>query len=195
MIIGLCGRKQHGKTTVASILVEQFGFRAFNFADPLRKMVAALNPWVEQYGRGSYLFKRYNDLLDESGYERAKTLPDVREYLQRMGTEAGRGVLGEDIWVQTMERTLNREIPNGNAHIVIADVRFPNERLFVEAAGGYVFRVTRPAAESSTDAHESERYADEMDVDYTLVNSGTVEDLQSAVAHMMKYYTVERDAL
>src|SRR5581483_2011292 len=95
-LLGLMGYAQAGKDTVAKLLVEEFGFTRIAFADALREALYALNPLIPF--EGDHVRLRW--LIDASGWEEAKVRhPEVRELLQRLGTESGRNVLGADVWV------------------------------------------------------------------------------------------------
>ena len=50
-----------------------------------------------------------------------------RRLLQIVGTEEGRNVYGDDIWVNTLETWLNIYKSRGVERFVICDVRFQNE--------------------------------------------------------------------
>src|SRR6185436_5049171 len=95
MIIAFTGYAQVGKDTASDILVRDFGFTKIAFADPIRQMLFALNPLV-------FDNVRVNDAIEAHGYNQAKIMfPEIRTLLQRMGSEAGRRILGEDIWINT----------------------------------------------------------------------------------------------
>lgn len=40
MIIGIGGKLKHGKTTIANILIEKFGYKKISFGDPLKKILS-----------------------------------------------------------------------------------------------------------------------------------------------------------
>lgn len=167
MIIGLCGFAQTGKDTLANELVARLGFERRAFADTLRNVLYELNPIV--YGDGPGNVERVQDLVDAWGYERAKIEhPEIRALLQRLGTEAGRKYIAEDIWSRVVFE---------NAHgprLVIPDVRFPNEAKAIKDRGGIIVRVTREGY-TPINAHVSEiAYTDQ---DYLLENNGTPEEL------------------
>lgn len=181
MLVGVSGYAQCGKDTIASLLVEEHGFLRAGFADALREFAYAANPIVKAIagslgGRTSLAYLRYADLVDKVGYEGAKQLPEVREFLQRVGTEAGRRVLGEDIWVET---AMNRLEPDKN--YVFTDVRFPNEAGAVRDRGGVVWRVTRPGF-GPVNGHPSETALDDYNFDRHIENDGTLDDLRRAVS-------------
>lgn len=161
VIIGVAGYAQAGKDTVGRILKER-GFDRLAFADALRDMLYALNPAVV-VRTGTKFDVRH--IVDLHGWEWAKAHTDIREYLQRLGTEAGRKVLGSDIWV----RTAMAKVQPGGSY-VFTDVRFPNEAKAIKDVGGEVWRVERPGTGPAND-HPSETALDDWDYDFVLHNN------------------------
>lgn len=181
MLVGVSGYGHAGKDTIGAILVEEHGFIRASFADALREFAYALNPIVKAFGATSggktaVSCIRYAYLVDTVGYEGAKQVPEVRNFLQRLGTEAGRRVLGEDIWVDT---AMNRLEPDKD--YVFTDVRFPNEAGAVRDRGGVVWRVSRPGF-GPVNPHPSETSLDEYNFDRYIENGGTLDDLRADVA-------------
>jgi len=177
-VIGMMGKKRSGKDTFAARLIEQHGFTKVSLADPLREMLKALNPIVEfsrSFGGG------YVNLIDvlgpEDNWEAAKELPEVRRLMQRIGTEAGRNVLGDSIWTDAAQRTI-RDI---DGPVVITDVRFPNEYALVEdVLDGWTVRISRPSLPVGADLHISETALDDTYPRYEIVNDSTIADLHKA---------------
>lgn len=163
MFIGLMGAKGSGKDSVADILVEHHDYIKVAFADPLRAMAEAIDPVV---GRWSDLtrnpvgeFIHYNEALKRWGYRDAKErFPEMRRFLQRLGTEAGRKVVHPDFWTDMFR---DKVMELGHDKIVASDCRFQNEVDFVRQMNGEVWTVLRPDCDPE-DAHESERYWKEI---------------------------------
>lgn len=171
MIIGISGYARSGKDTIAGILAAD-GFARIAFADAIREALYRVNPMVELKD-GSL-----TDLalvVDDRGWEVAKTLPEVRGYLQRLGTEVGRDMMGEDVWVNVV---LRRMVAGEN--YVITDVRYPNEATAIVRAGGRVWRVERPGF-GPANSHVSETSMDGWICDAVIVNDGSLEDLERKV--------------
>jgi hypothetical protein len=176
-LIGLSGKKQSGKSTVAGHLIKEYGFRAMSFADPLREMLYALNPiaHVDHWGDEEF---RVRQIVDAIGWDRAKEeYPEIRALMQRMGTEAGRNVLGGDVWVRELEARASEALDEGY-DVVVPDVRFENEFEAIKALGGIVVRVNRDGLTPGEYAdHISETALDDYRMDWTLHNKGTLTDL------------------
>lgn len=174
LIIGLSGYARSGKNEAANVLVTR-GWRQAAFADKLKDFLYALNPTIPgHYGAGNL---RLRTLIDRTGWDYAKTTyPEVRALLQRTGTEAGRQVLGENVWVDA----LLDEHASAPA-LVVTDVRFPNEAKAIAKRGGILIRVDRPGVGPAKDkygrAHISETALDDYDFDHRLVNDKSVVNL------------------
>lgn len=180
-IIGLAGFARVGKDTAANVLVEEFGFTKIAFADKLKEFLYTQNPIVGTYGGDIYYLQ---ELIDDYGWEGAKdTLhsPEVRRLLQRTGTEAGRGVVGDNVWVDALLGGLDDD-----AKIVVPDCRFLNEIESVRSKGGYMWRVVRSGVDA-TNGHVSEgEHLKFGGYSLTLDNNGSEEEFEALVAREYK---------
>jgi hypothetical protein len=71
--------------------------------------------------------------------------PHVRKILQQTGTEEGRNVYGDSIWLDTAYTWLHHFQQTLDINKwVITDVRFTNEADYVKDRGGKVFRIDAP---------------------------------------------------
>lgn len=167
-LLAFCGYAQSGKDTAASFLVEQ-GFKRLAFADILRQSLYNLNPIVVQ-GR------RVQEIVDVVSWDVAKVdFPEIRELLQRMGTEVGRELYGENFWV---DRVMAQVKSTGD--YVITDVRFPNEEAAVHQAGGKVLRIVRDGV-GAVNAHVSDTGVDSLNIDGAILNTGSLEEFKVQV--------------
>lgn len=180
MIVGLTGRAQHGKDFTARVLAE-FGFKRYAFADQLKSMALVLNPYIDS----KYTLRLYQ-LVQDQGWDGAKENPEVRRFLQVLGTEGVREHLGEDAWVAALEKHIRDDTGDPNFYarnIVITDVRFPNEARWVTRnQGGVLWRIRRinldgTAYDNGLGAdHPSEQYVDSLPVEREIV-ARTKEEL------------------
>lgn len=115
IVIGLAGGAGSGKSTAATFLVDRYGAKRFAFADPLKQIAMRTLKFTHEQCYGTQAEKEAID-------PRYNFSP--RQFLQWLGTEGIRTVLGEDFWWQFALDTIRREAP---ALAVIEDVRFPNE--------------------------------------------------------------------
>lgn len=192
MIIALSGYGGSGKDSVADVLVGIHGFKQYAWADTLRLAASELNPIVAVAPDGEIL--RYNDVLEMVGYNEAKFMfPEVRTFLQRLGTEVGRNLISDTVWV---DATINRIERDGalDGDIVLTDTRFLNEANAVRemSADGstkaVLVRINRPGIGPAGD-HPSETELDDYEFDYIIHNDGTLSDLKASVSSL--YYLLE----
>lgn len=172
-IIGLTGYAQSGKDTVASILVEKYGYTRIAFADKIREFLYDLNPMVACSPTG-YL----QDLVNLVGWDDAKKEPQVRRLLQDLGISS-RKIIDENVWV-----TLALGKINEGERVVITDVRFENEAIMIKLLNGQLWRVKRVGVGPVND-HVSESEMDGYKVNQIFVNNGSVEDLTMLVKTRM----------
>ncbi len=133
LVIGLAGRKRHGKDSVASML-------NLELTDPLK----ATEPAVARVSLAGPLKAMAKRLYGWDGEKDAFG----RWLLQRLGTERVRRI-SEGYWVEQAERTIARAsrgaVANGVEIIAVTDVRFPDEAALVKRLGGEMWKVVRLA--------------------------------------------------
>ncbi len=152
-LIGIAGKKQHGKDTLAKYLLTQFpsSYR-IGFADELKEEVA--------------------DACQVTVPEIEKNKPLYRPILQWWGTEFRRNK-EKDYWLKAMEEHL--ECFTEAFIILIPDVRFFNEADFIKSRGGILLKVVRTNYPDDNDTHASENELNDYEFDHTLVASNTQE--------------------
>lgn len=169
-LIAFTGLPRSGKDTAADYIVATYGFRRFQYSEPLKQAAAVLlNRPVEQM-RGADGFDR-EAVMTEWGFS-------VRWFLQVLGTECMRDCVRKDFWVQHMRNTLA-----GVDRAVITDLRFENEAALVRSLGGIVVQVWRPGVVAS--AHTSDAG---VIADTTIFNGGTVLDLKQSADTLVREY-------
>lgn len=172
-IIGLVGAKRAGKDSVAEILAEiDERYVRVAFADRLKTMAAALNPYVMVKGYPMHL----NDAVENYG-DGVKDFPDVRCFYQDFGH-----LLREDdpfYWIRYLYlRTISR-LPD-ECTAVVTDVRYANEIEFVRKHKGVIWRIDRPEVEDG-DPHPTEREWRACTPDFIISNTGTLTGLRWSV--------------
>jgi hypothetical protein len=127
----------------------------------------------------------------------------VREFLQKLGTEAMRDGLHTNVWVNALfadykptndcqqhadglfytdEHGENEVIPE-YPNWIITDMRFPNELEAVVKREGLTIRVVRPG--TSVGTHPSETALDDAEFDYEIINDGSIADLIDKVIDIL----------
>jgi hypothetical protein len=204
MIFGLLGFINSGKGTVASTLVNDCGFRQDSFASSLKDVCAVTFDWPRYMLEGDTKESREWREIPDQWWSEKLGIPDFspRLALQLIGTNTLRNHFNPDIWFLTLE---NRIRKNPDQHVVISDVRFPNEVKWIQDQGGILIRIARGPepvwyetalmankgnsiankvmTETYSAAHLSEWAWVGAKVDYRINNDGTMEDLkQQALA-------------
>jgi hypothetical protein len=162
MIIGITGYAGSGKSTAAKHLVERHGFTLVKFAGPLKAMMRCL-------GLGDREIE--GDLKEEPHPVLNYKTP--RYAMQTLGTEWGRDLIGQNLWVDAAMASAATVIDQGG-RVVIDDCRFPNEAAAIKEAGGVIIKVIRPLT-TPVGAHASEEQ--ELPVDWEVYNVNDVEGL------------------
>lgn len=175
-LIGLGGKLRSGKDAFADYLVEHHGYVKMGMSDILHQSALAMNPIVHVGDRD---ILRYADATEELGYVEAKEeYPEYRAFLQRMGTEFGRNIIDEDLWVDlTRERILDHTLVGGA--VVVTGIRFPNELKMIDDIGGRSIWINRPglATAESHATHASESGVAAEDFDIVVQNDGDLDEL------------------
>jgi dephospho-CoA kinase len=153
-IIAFTGLAGSGKTLASKWLADNRGYQVQSFAAPIKKMVSAVWPQCEEKS-ASY---------EEFG---GKTL---RQAYQLLGTEWGRQLMWEDIWVQKLIDSMASDIS-----YVIDDLRFTNEAKALKDAGAIIIEIQRKG--SLKMGHASEQGIDSAYIDMVLTNDSTIQDL------------------
>lgn len=189
MIIGLAGYARSGKDTAAEALVAA-GWKRVAFADTLREFLYRLNPlvtWLKEPGMfyPAVLVedRRLQDVIDEYGWDGYKQTywgDEIRQLLQRLGTECGRELISDTIWI---DAALGKsEFDN----VCITDCRFPNEAQAIKDRGGIVVRIERPGVGPAND-HPSEHALADWTFDHVIHNDGSIEELHAKLHSRVGY--------
>jgi hypothetical protein len=152
-IVAFCGAQGSGKSTAAEAL-KGVGWLRMSFADPLYDMMSAL------LGCDARSLDKKQP-LDALG---GKTL---RQGLQLLGTEWGRDLINRNIWTMHMH---NRILANPGRCVVIDDLRFENEFVFLRSTmEAKVVLIDRPGVRLPI-SHASEADWRSFRCDHTLTN-------------------------
>lgn len=173
-IVGLSGLARSGKDTLASYLVEHHGFVRIGLADPLRKFVSDITGIpLEELMDGP---TKETPLEWLSGHS-------PRVLMQTLGTEWGRNLIDEEMWLKVAQQAIRRARQSGAPGVVIPDIRFDNEAEFVHSLGGGVFRVVRDSA-APVSAHVSEAGVNDSLIDCLVLNNGPLSALALAAEQL-----------
>lgn len=166
-IIGFTGPAGAGKDLAASMVP---GGHRIAFADPLYQGLAVMLGVPEGVLRDRSAKER-----PLSGFGAAP-----RHLLQTLGTEWGRQMIRDDIWLRVAFWRWEQAAAAGLGLIVVPDVRFENEARLIRENGGEVWLIHRPGVEPVA-AHCSEAGIALRLIDRLVVNDGTVDQLRERV--------------
>lgn len=193
MIIGLNGRMQSGKDTVANILQAAYSnVERVAFADKLKDSAAAAlqitrDQLEELKLHGTIQISSL--FMDQPNVKMLLKEISGREYLQYYGTEAHREIFGDGFWVE--QALDNQQVADGTI-LVVTDMRFPNEISAILDRGGIAVKIRREEADSKPILHASEQTLPDEQFDYFLDNNGTKQDLIWNVLQMVTWIEENR---
>lgn len=176
-IIGLGGYKEHGKDAFADGLAQNW--KKIAMSDVLFQAALALDPMVNtqenpnQYLRMSELFEK----LDYDYTKLKKVSPETRTILMRLGTDVGRDVLGENIWVDRVRKNVHQLWDQG-FDVAVTGIRFKNELEFIASEQGQLIWVKRPGMPPPAN-HPSEVTLNESMFHKTILNDSDLASLHS----------------
>jgi len=201
--IGLLGNIGSGKNTVAQYLATK-GCVPTSFAGPLKDLCAHVFGWERNMLEGetdeSREFREGVDLYWSKKLGIHNFTP--RLALQLIGTDVMRNHFNQDIWLSSLEYRV-KKLHNQNECVVISDCRFRNEVDLISRMGGITILVERNekpewyeialAANNGDavakhimkkdfkDVHTSEWDWIGCEINYTVKNTGTLEDLYANI--------------
>lgn len=143
-LIGLCGKKGVGKSTYASFLAGKTG-HVFSFATPLKSMLTAVFP-------NEYVLKKKDEKIPYFDVT-------ARYLLQTLGTEWGRNMVDQNIWIKLLRvRLIEHLTDSAVTPLVVDDLRFDNEAEMIRELGGEVWHLDRRSFKpDNNDNHVSEQ--------------------------------------
>ena len=106
----------------------------------------------------------------------------VREFLQKLGTDAMRNGLHPNVWVNALMADYNKDEDDW----VVTDTRFPNEARAIKNAGGIIIRIDRPGCKPVNN-HPSETSLDKWEFDYKIANVSDLFSLKFTVENILKH--------
>jgi hypothetical protein len=162
-LIGIHGPLNGGKDTTANYIQAKFPgkFGRYAFAAPLKRACKEMFNFTDEQLEDQALKKEVDSFWGFS----------PRFAMQKLGTEYGRGMLRDDIWIKRaeMEFHLNHKSAKGT---IITDVRFENEGEWVRSQPGAILIYLKVPGLKKDEQyqHASEAGITQMSTDYEIVN-------------------------
>ena len=194
MVTSIYGKNKSGKTTLANILVNEYGFVKLSFADALRELSKILfgvdtswktnDPWSVTFGymdSVNWLFSviKNADSVKQSFINKIKkaTTKDeaYRITLEVLGTDIFRNLVLDDFWCATTAFAVIKNAALGK-NVVIDDMRFPDEYELLNNLNSIFIQIIAPF-EEPVGEHCSQKHVSDFKEDYTINNNGTKKDL------------------
>lgn len=181
-LIGISGKAQHGKDTVGKIIQslvsndygvyknqidfinggdwvreKQSGWKIKKFADALKQIASILTGIpVDDFEKIEVKDSYLNEEWDWSNPQGPRY--KIREFLQRLGTDAIRANLHPNTWVNALFSTWKpvKMSQYNPSQWIVTDVRFPNEADAIKKRNGIMIRVNRdicPKCRNSENLH------------------------------------------
>lgn len=170
-VIGFSGKAGSGKDSAGeAILSSGVRARRESFADPLREMIKCLGVDVDKIYR-EFGGAGKNDPIPEFGGK------SLRFMLQTLGTDWGREMISDSIWLDIGKRKVKKNLEDGH-FTIFTDVRFDNEAEAIRSLGGVIIQVEAlghssiptSSAKEEFRSHASEAQINRKLVDFKLVN-------------------------
>jgi hypothetical protein len=176
-LIGVHGPLESGKDTVAKTIIERYPnlYRQYAYAWPIKQACKIIFGFTDE------------DMNDRVLKERVHPFWGVtpRKTMQLLGTEYGRGMIREDIWVLRAEAEIQKNASEGYGTI-ISDVRFENEAEIIRSRNGVIIHISRPSLDTSREnyQHASEGGITILNQDHVIKNNGTLEQFKSRILEL-----------
>ena len=180
MIIGICGKKFSGKSTLATLLHNATGYEVVSFADKLKDVTCVLSGCTRK-DLEDYEFKEKRCVPPYLvPYCGDVEKPTFRAFLQHFGSEIMRGT-NDNIWIDST-------LLNCDENTIVSDVRFPNEAEAIRKRGGIIIKIERDGC--GGDTHSSETSIDDIKCDFIIANDTTLENLVANVDSLIRLLRV-----
>lgn len=179
MIIGISGYKGSGKNTLGAYIAGELALNFHNvefesFAKGFKESVKTIFNWTDDHTNGPL-----KEVVDDYW----GITP--RQAMQTLGTEWGRELISEDIWINSLWKRIEYKVKSHD--IIITDVRFDNEIDFIKKNDGIIINVMRTEGSfESGDTHVSETGITETEFDYNVLNNGSLHVLQEASQNIVQ---------
>ena len=192
LIIAFGGEAEHGKSTCASLTEEYLKSRStlpiqiLAFAERLKQacmILFRLTPKDVYTTRGKAAVQPH---LGENA--------TARKILQKVGSEVCRDFLPrvlpevkplreQSIWVWNIDQDIQE---HSESHIIVQDLRFPDEEKMLRTHGAVIVKVVRPGYGNCIYQHQSETAQASIRSDYVIVNDQGIEELKRKVYELLE---------
>lgn len=177
IILGLCGKKRSGKSTLANHLVQNHGFVSITIAEPLKETIGRRLFYLTE----EQLYGAEKDIVDPRWDCTPRSIwQSVGRYLR---DQFGEDFLGKRALYRVGELLVI--YPKG-VRAVISDIRLPRELEMIDLVGGLTCRVIKEGQESE-DQDETETSLDNYETNFTITAPpGDLEEIYKQADKLME---------
>lgn len=173
-IIGLLGRSRVGKDTVADYILTYYNdYQIERLAAPIKKAVCEL------YGYTSHQIEsNAKEEIDiRWGITPRQSMQSLTKYMM---SEMG-------LYFFTKRLFDKYDLDTIPKNIIIPDIRYLHDIQEIQKRNGIVIKIERP---NNNIHHECENNIDNFTADFTIINNGSITELQNKVKFILdKYFT------
>jgi len=166
-IIGLLGRSRVGKDTVAEYICKEAtpaGYQIIRLSYPLKKAACSLYDFTMDQVESSS-----KEAIDPRwGKTPRETIQSLTTYMM--------DYMGHDFFSRKLFDAYDQSMYS--QHIIIPDIRYPNDIHEIRKRGGIVIKVVRP---NNPIQHSFENHIDALEGDITITNDRGVDDLHREI--------------
>lgn len=123
----------------------------------------------------------------------------IRYMLQTLGTEWGRNLIADDVWMKLAKEKISHQFSLG-MNVVNTDLRFSNEVDLVKSLGGYIIHIIRPDNSNADNAnktgvsnHPSNFSIPSELIDYTIINDKSLQCFEDDVVRVANEIVLNRN--
>lgn len=184
LLIACHGLPGAGKDAFARFLLENHldcNWERIAFASPLKRGLSTmLNIPMEDIENPA--------IKNEPNYKFGRS---IRHMAQSLGTEWGRNLIHDNLWVEIAREEITSRLNRG-INVIVTDLRFPNEVDLIRELGGYVIHIIRndnphvvASLNSGLKSHPSDSSLPAGSVDFTIENNDTLEIFRRKVEFLL----------
>lgn len=181
-VIGVHGPLNGGKDTVGNYIMAacKHSFIRYAFAKPIKEACKVMFGFTHQQMEDRILKEQVDEFWGFS----------PRKAMQLLGTEYGRGLLREDIWIKRAELEVKENL-RSNITTIITDVRFQNEADWIRAQPNMmlIYLQVPNLKRDEKYQHSSENGIDLLESDKVIINDKSlgINNLYNQIDQIFKF--------
>lgn len=176
MLIALTGLKRSGKDTVANYLIKNYNFKKFAFSEPIKDICKICFNFTEEQ-----LHEKNKDIIDPIyGVTPRTCMKLIGNDFFKLFLPKRIPKINDNIWINILDKKITQ---CDGKNIVISDVRFINEYVYVKYKKAIVIKIIKTSIDEKID--ECERDIDEMIPDFIINNYGTIDELYAQIKFIL----------